>query len=143
MKKIFSRGIGYSFYGWMLIMMVAFFMVTCSKDNSLTGNYAKAVVLPGEPPVAAVGSIKGYTYPVSQNASFKIFNEEGASFACTINKDGSFLLENIPEGSYEMVIFYQVNRADNNYFTDYNAGTVRVLTNTVTSLGQIDLPWTW
>ncbi len=143
MKTIFSSGTGYTFTSRILFIIAAFFLVACSKDNSLTANYTKAVALPAEPPVAAVGAIKGYTYPVSQNASFKIFNEEGASYSSTVNKDGSFLLENIPEGSYEMVIFYEVNRADNVYTTQYNYGTVRVVTNTVNSLGQIDLPWTW
>lgn len=144
MKTLFARGIGYTLLSKALIFLAAFLLlVSCHKDEIQVPNYTKAVKLPSEPPVYSMGSIKGYTYPVSQEASLKIINEDGASFSGNLNKDGTFMLENIPVGSYQLVIFYLVNRAENFYYTQYEVGTVRVLENTVNQLGQINLPWTF
>lgn len=144
MKTLFARGTRFSLLSKALIFIAAFLLlVSCHKDEIQAPNYTKAVKLPSEPPVYSLGAIKGYTYPVSQEASLKIFNEDGASFSGNLNKDGTFLLENIPEGSYQLVIFYLVNRAENFYYTQYEAGTVRVIENTVNQLGQINLPWTY
>ena len=114
MKTLFSRGTGYELLSKILIFLAVFFLVaSCQKEQNLPANYAKAVKLPGEPPAYPMGSIKGFTYPVSQEANMKIYNEGGASFSCSVNIDGTFLMENIPAGSYQLVIYYLVNRAEN------------------------------
>lgn len=144
MKTLFARGTGYDLLSKMVIFLAAFLpLASCQKEVNLPANYAKAVKLPGEPPAYPMGSVKGFTYPVSQEASLKIYNEDGASFSGSVNKDGTFLLENIPAGSYQLVIYYLVNRAENYYYTQYEAGVVRVTENEVSELGQINLPWTY
>ena len=128
-------------------LFIAFFLVLvgCSRDTSLPlPGYAKSTVLPSEFPVPNNGAIKGFVTPVPSIANFKVYNEEeGYSSAGKVNSDGSFMMENIPQGVYTLNITYLIVRAEYSYYASHEIDRIVVRGGEMNSLGEIQLPWTY
>ena len=78
--------------------------------------------------------------------SYAVINVKGNSgFGISLKamSDGSFIVEGLDPGSYNLVITYVVNNAGYSYTTEYDAGDFQVLGGEVVSAGVIHLPWTY
>ena len=99
MKNFFKKVIAFSFSSRILILAaLVIFAGSCKKDTQLPTSMSKAIKLPGEIPLSNFGSIKGYTTPVSRDATYRLINTAGQIFTGKINADGSFMVENLPAG---------------------------------------------
>jgi hypothetical protein len=135
-----------------LLRAFAFFIALaifagCTKDNlsvPANDNFAKSIkISETDLPVADVGSIKGTLYPAPSIVSIRVYNDAGFSVVNKPNADGSFLVEYLSPGLYNMSISYVVQNPENTYSTSFDVWGIEVEAGTVTSLGVVTLPWTY
>jgi len=127
-----------------IIILLAFaaWITGCSKDSSLVPNQ-KAYYKPASTVEKDIGSIKGSLFPVPSYAVINVKGNSGFGISLKAMSDGSFIVEGLDPGSYNLVITYVVNNAGYSYTTEYDAGDFQVLGGEVVSAGVIHLPWTY
>ncbi len=126
----------------LLFASLLLMFTACSKDSNLPVTYTKAVKLPSEPPVPLYGAIKGIVNPIPQVAQYSLANEE-FNMSNKVNQDGTFYMDNIPQGVYQLNFTYLIVRPEYSYYASYTIDRVEVMGGNVTQLGEVRLPWTY
>jgi uncharacterized lipoprotein YajG len=127
------------------LISALFLMVSCSKDKQLPPDNAVMAkkVIPELFPSPGTGSIKGFLTPTPQEALIQAYNNSGFIVGVKMEPNGSFIIDNLPEGTYQVYVAYLTGRADFSFWTYHEIPGVAVLPGETTSMGEIVLPWAY
>jgi len=124
-----------------MLLATAIFM-SCSKE--------KLPNVPSNVPISASskmgpeymnGSIIGLLSPAPAVAEIKVINvDRSFSMGVTPLPDGSFRIDNVPDGMYLLYISYIRGSSPTDFYSYFKVEDVKVIQGNITDVGKIILP---